>query len=144
MTHFRTCVGCAVDRKACQRLAEVRTSLRGLNITSVKFKCDDRRDLFQPGQRVVALVRYGLDGEQFGDNFPGTVISQRGARATVAIDAEGRDVMTNERGFGRFSLENVKPIDEPPQPICSTCCGAGPDFVGCEPNSLYPCARAAS
>lgn len=144
MTHYSTCTGCAVDRGTCPKRAAVRNSLSGLNVTAIKFKCSDRRDLFQPGQRVEALIRLRSDGgdewdrEDWAEFHAGTVIKQNGARVCVEIDEAGREIMVNKHGFGKFSLANVRALDEPPRALCLACMSSGPAFLSCNFQPALP------
>ena len=130
MTHYKTCTGCAVDRKTCKRLLTVKAAVAGLSITTVGFRCPERVDKNPIGSRVKALVRYSLDGESYAEDFHGTVVGHRGPRVLVEMDADAREVMTNQNGFGKFSRSMVSPIpDTPLISVCTVCQSAS--GLGC-------------
>ena len=52
MGKYRTCYNCAVDQTHCVTRSLLVEALAGLNVTSVKHRCPDRKQLFQIGQRV--------------------------------------------------------------------------------------------
>jgi hypothetical protein len=81
MTHYATCVGCAFSGD-CDKRRDMQASIKGLGITSLKFRCDKRRDEFQPGDAV--WFEFVVDGGYspfrgeyvIRRRFPGHVISQ--------------------------------------------------------------------
>lgn len=131
MTVYRTCRNCAHEREPCQQRENVRASLKGLGMTSVKFRCPDREPRFRRGQRV--SVTWPVPDDSGYDmptleTWPATVIRESGARFLVLIDDTDSDHETpateyvkNPTLFARPAPNCVRPIDEPDVTLCMAC-----------------------
>ena len=136
MSYFYPCKNCALEKSDCAKRTSMRSALKGLGITSVKFKCPERRQLFRAGQRVEFAWNVYSEGETHcGDEvcttqFNATVIDEtrNGLRYTVRVDPDNeyydfdpKDVFKNQS-----LIINVKPcdmtaIDEPDRTFCPSC-----------------------
>ena len=137
MTYYFPCRNCATDKTACKRRLEVKSALSGLNVTSIKFKCEDRKPMFGAGQRVSfawKVYQDDCEGVQYGEvyetEFVGTVISEanRGLRFIIRVDAvnEYYDFIPSEVFKNDNLIIKVKPVDmvaldEPNRSFCLGC-----------------------
>lgn len=135
MTHYATCFNCAVDKAACPRRIAVQQALRGSAVTSLKFRCPERKALFSPGQRVSfnwsSWENDGYESSCLHLVFHGTVIRERGPKFVVQVDA-GKDASGEELEASNIFTKNdalmikVRPadmtaLDEPAKSVCITC-----------------------
>ncbi len=58
MTAWRTCVGCHLQGKPCETRNDMRKPLKGLGVTSTKWKCHEREPRYRVGGPVWALKRF--------------------------------------------------------------------------------------
>ncbi|MBP2508154.1 hypothetical protein J2855_001789 [Agrobacterium tumefaciens] len=135
MAHYATCFNCAVDKVSCPRRLALQKALVGSNVTSIKFKCLDRKAHFSTGQRVsfdwTMWESDGYDESSLPLVFHGTVIRERGSKFVVQVDAgkdasgegiEASDVFKkNEALLIKVRPANMKALDEPSQTVCLTC-----------------------
>ena len=135
MTNYATCFNCAVDKAACRRRLSLRKVLAGNAITSVKFRCPERKAFFAPGQRVsFTWSMWESDGYEESALhliFHGTVLRERGSKFVVQVDAgkdasgeeiEASDVFkTNEALLIKVRPANMTALDEPARAVCLTC-----------------------
>lgn len=135
MTVYRTCAGCAMNKSDCATRAALKARLIGLGITSIKWRCADRRDQYSIGQAVWASTENGQPLSPYSDpdpkgEFPGVIIRNLGSRALVFIEPNARDRYDDEvqfqplsggRGFCKLPISRLKPRDAPPQAICPSC-----------------------
>ena len=91
MTYFRTCVGCK-SRENCPTKEALKTSIKGLGLTSIKHRCKERVELFQKGDPVLVRTYSGHSEPSDGygndaiyDDYPGHYIRQNGAKALVVV-----------------------------------------------------------
>jgi hypothetical protein len=111
---YRTCIGCVNERRPCHIRERIKARVAGHGITSVKFKCATRSDLYAKGDQVWAKTvdSYGPEGSI--DWFPGVIVKMIGSRAVVFIapDATGEDGFTfdpHSKGFCKIPAGRVKP-----------------------------------
>lgn len=132
VTFYHACTGCVLQGKPCDSRDAVRARLKGIGVTSIKWRCWARSDRFKVGDPVWALtvdggVVSGDEGEPIRDHFPGTVIRLLGAKALVFIPpgARGRDeectFTSNCHGFCKLPLSRLSPRDGPAEEICRSC-----------------------
>lgn len=134
MANYATCFNCAVDKATCQRRADLRATLKGANVYTVKFKCADRQPMFSTGQRVEfdwsSWETDDYDSSELPLVFHGTVICERGSKFIVQVDAgkdasgeemEASDVFKNENLLIKVRPANMRGIDEPSKAVCPTC-----------------------
>jgi hypothetical protein len=132
MTVYRTCMNCSTDRASCPRLAEIKASIKGASITSVKFRCAERAPIFRPGDRVLVTwpVMDESDGYYGGgeESWPATVISEVGCRFLICVDDVDSDYGTSARGYvendslyAKVSALKLKRLDQPSRRVCGLC-----------------------
>ncbi|TAI67632.1 hypothetical protein [Bradyrhizobium sp. Leo170] len=148
MTFYRTCTGCVVQGQPCDARDGLRKKLKGLGVTSVKWKCADRIARFQVGDLVwVDTVAdpndYGDDGEPYRDEFPGVIVDAAGAKPLVFIDPgvkgkseEAAFVAAKSNGFCRIPLSRLKEREGEKEKICQSC--QWPEWKGHHPG--FSCA----
>jgi hypothetical protein len=150
MTAYLTCRGCAHAKTKCEHRDAMRDRLKGLSVTSVKWKCGARAPLFVPGDPVWAETWDGEaadgEGQWYMDDFPAVVIKMIGPNALVYIkpDVESRDLKyifqpgnKLSNGFCKITLSRLKPRDAPRDPTCERC--KNPASLGHQEN--YSCTR---
>jgi hypothetical protein len=135
MTHYATCVNCAVDTSSCQRRQNLRATLKGSGVYSLKFKCADRQKMFSTGQRVEfdwsLWEADEYDSSELPLVFHGTVIRERGAKFVVQVDG-GKDVSgenleachvftKNDQLIIKVRPANMRALDEPAKAVCTIC-----------------------
>lgn len=136
MTYFHACVGCAHDKATCNAFLTFKENLKGLGITSVKWRCAERRDRFHIGQPVWALTTcfYGGDYQDdwHRDEWPGHIIRLTGSTALVYIEpgADAKDhghgdlpfePKSGGRGFCKIPLSRLKTRIGDDETICKQC-----------------------
>ncbi len=128
MTSYSTCINCAADKANCTRRAEVRAAIKGVHITSVKFRCTERQSMFRRGQRVSVTWTVGGDCYELNETWPATVIAEVGTRFVLSVDdvasdegTPARDYIKNERLFVKVSPSRLTALDEPDRQICKFC-----------------------
>lgn len=134
MTHYATCFNCAVDKSACARRQALRKALAGNAITSLKFRCPERRPFFVSGQRV-AFDWKSFESDEYDTSvlhltFAGTVIRERGAKFVVQVDS-GKDIeddieasevfKKNDALLIKVRPADMRPLNEPAKAVCLTC-----------------------
>jgi len=136
MTAYLTCRGCRYDRLPCARRDSLTTNIRGFGITSVKFSCKERVNLYEPGDLVWATVAgetefYGPDDpETVYRPFPAVVIQMLTTKAVVYIhpgsiasdDATGAHPFEPRgKGFCRVTLRHLARRSGPRETLCHDC-----------------------
>lgn len=142
MTHYATCVGCAlVD--SCQTRQKIKAGIAGLGIVSLKFRCAERRDMYPVGAAVwfrfpvVTGREWDGHGQMTACDFPGYVSGKSGNKIVGyitpgAVDKYGRypfEPMNGGNGYVKAPLARVSHRDAPSVDLryCGTC-GAIPAF----------------
>lgn len=133
MTVFRTCTGCLFQPGYCGTRETFKASIKGLQITSVKWRCKGRIARFAPGDPVWALTaadRNEVDeetGQPYMDHFPAVIVEQRGSKALlhIADGALGRSgdskFVPSNNGFCMIPLSRVEPREGTRERICFYC-----------------------
>jgi len=137
----------------CEHRDALRASLKGLHITSVKWRCKARVPRFAPGDPVWALTaadRNEVDdetGQPYLDHFPGVIVGLHGSKALlhIAAGASGRSgdskfVPGNNNGFCMIPLSRLEPREAAKQRVCFYC--SMPEFL--EHPEGYTCAPPAN
>lgn len=131
MTAYRTCSGCMSQGKPCATKETMRASIKGLGITSVKWKCADRVSRFKIGDAVWANT-YSSYGNREDDGaamalFPAIVTDVIGSRAIVYInngvlsECEDYEFEAKGNGFCGIPFGRLQPRNAAPQSICKEC-----------------------
>lgn len=119
-------------------------SLRGLSITSIKFKCHERKPKFAPGQRVSVswLVHDGSPYDQAPwdlHTWPATVSCESGNKFVVRVDdvlsdldLPVREYVRSQNLYCKVSAYKLAHLNEPAQAICKRCGEIGGlGYMGC-------------
>tara|TARA_R100000687_G_scaffold31512_1_gene26143 strand:- start:241 stop:753 length:513 start_codon:yes stop_codon:yes gene_type:complete len=156
VTHYRTCNGCILEGKKCERREALRDSIKGLGVTSIKFNCAARSPLYHTGQRV-SFQWWALgEPDHYGEcdsyelRFLGTVISEtaNGNAYVVKVDAGeslesdedpllAEDVFRNKDLIIKVKRRKMRPTGEPSVVACAVCAGIGPDSDRCFAGQEY-------
>ena len=136
---YAPCHGCTIDKKTCSRRSQISQGIKGLGLTSIKFKCDDRKPKYNAGDRV--LVRWCFVAEDIedhygnGDNleavdFKATIICEtKPNRYHIRVD-DGPDITTGNNlspdhlhgnGHANVSASKLTKLDEPSIRVCPDC-----------------------
>jgi len=132
MTSYITCIGCALRDKKCERREGICAWIKGIGITSLKFRCDLYTPHYSPGDAVWATT---WDGEtaalEYGEwslaEFPATVIRQIGAKVLVYIPHGTKDreddtiFQPTGTGFCKIKLSRLTKRDAPTETLCEFC-----------------------
>lgn len=144
MTSYTTCINCAADKANCTRRAEVRASIKGAHITSVKFRCAERKSMFRRGQRVSVSWTVAGDCYELDETWPATVITESGTRFLLSVDdvasdkgTPARDYIKNDRLFVKVSSSRLTALDEPDREICKFCERAPIAGDACQDRDAY-------
>jgi hypothetical protein len=132
MTYFRPCKNCVRATAACDRRDQVRGAIKGVSITSVAFRCDQRVPIFAVGQRV--LVHWivpdpeGDYRDATEERWPATVVAERGTKFQIIVDDVPSDYETPARGWikneslhAKVTATKLEPLDEPTRKVCGVC-----------------------
>jgi hypothetical protein len=86
---YRTCTGCVHSSGFCQAREDVKATVKGIGVTSLKWKCKWKRPVYQPGDAVfVETIGYEPEGDEdvFIGSFPATVIQTKGSKLVCFIE----------------------------------------------------------
>ena len=130
---YRTCVGCIQQGQPCETRDKLRDKLKGLGVTSIKWKCSARVARLKRGDAVWAYTidgsnEYADNGSPFYDYFPAVVIKQTGSKMLVYIKpgVAGRDLdnttfKTDKNGFCKTPLSRLTQRDGDAEEVCRFC-----------------------
>lgn len=130
---YATCRNCAVDRPSCARRAEVRARVKGLGLTSIKFRCAARRPLYRPGQRVEVTWRYcppdwGYEEGVSLETWPATVVQETKRGFLIVVDdvpsdndLPARDYIKSDSLYCNVAASKLSPLNEPDRRTCEYC-----------------------
>lgn len=133
MTVFRTCTGCKYQPGPCGPRDVLKAAIKGLRITSVKWRCSARVPRFVPGDPVwaetVADKAPEFPEEVYRDDFPAIFVEARGSNGLVFIEtaAPAREeehvcfVAEKPGAFCSIPLARLKPRDAAKQRVCAYC-----------------------
>lgn len=132
---YRTCKNCAFEPQTCDRRAALVAGVKGLGLTGVTFRCEQRQPFFRVGQRVVVTWKiYDPDWDGYSDGmmeelWPATVVAEtkRGFRIVVD-DVEGNEEGTPARSYIKseslycnVTAGRLRAIQEPDRAVCGYC-----------------------
>ena len=129
MTVYRACTGCILQGQPCEARDAMRTALKGLNVTSVKWRCAARRTRVNRGDPVwVETVGDQSDADLRGE-FPAVAIKDVGPKVLVFIEAgvrdRGGDVEfipgAGARGFCKIPLSRITAREGGKYELCPHC-----------------------
>lgn len=131
MTAYRTCFGCLHQGKPCAARDAMRANLRGLGVTSIKWKCADRVSRFKCGDAVWAETYSSYGNADFEraerSDFPAFVTDVTGSKVVVYIhngslsQCEEYEFEANNNGFCKIPMGRIRPRDAAAQAICKHC-----------------------
>jgi len=132
MAYYHPCKSCTHAKTGCDKRDQMRASLKGLGVTSVKFKCQQRMPRFKMGQRVrFDWTHYDDDSnEAIMTSFTGTIAyEKRGKlRFVIRVDQEEsaeelhpKYVFRNGGDVVAIKPDDIKLLDEPYRHICAEC-----------------------
>lgn len=143
--NYVTCIGCMTDRSLCERRKDIKNGLAGLNITSVRFKCDARKPKFAMGDRAIVCWNYYEDEYPDEMTFKVTILKEsKPGRFQIKVD-DGPSMCDDEyvapdcltgNGFATASHTILTPLDEPTLDICKAC--DSPVGINCYSEPSYP------
>ncbi|WPE19937.1 hypothetical protein [Shinella zoogloeoides] len=134
---YQTCRGCVHGAGFCQARENIKAKVKGLGITSIKWKCVWRRPVYLPGDAVWARLfiqyeeqghPYGIEEPVFGD-FPATVIKMLGSKVLLFVEPQAPDSSEeyvfepNKGGNGhvKIPIGRTRLRDAGREPICPGC-----------------------
>ena len=91
---YQTCIGCVHGTGFCQAREDIKARVKGIGVTSLKWKCRHRKPTYLPGEAVWVKIFIGWEdrGDSWGREeqafaeFPGTVIRLKGSKAIIFIE----------------------------------------------------------
>jgi hypothetical protein len=134
---YPTCFGCVHGTGACQERERVKGHVKGIAVTSLKWKCKYRRPIYQSGAAVWVNLFIGMEDqghswgreEQLFAEFPGVVIRLKGSKAVIFVepgcqsDCENYDFepQKNGNGYVKVSLTRARRRDAIREYVCIGC-----------------------
>lgn len=90
---YSTCRGCVHGTGYCAAREAMKAQVKGLAVTSIKWKCKHRRPVYQPGEAIWAETYSGHDEYDGGYSesavireYPAVVIRQKGSSVVAFIE----------------------------------------------------------
>ena len=130
---YLTCRNCGVDRSTCARREEIRVGVKGLGLTSIKFRCDARKSLYHPGQRVEVTWKYFAPDSHWDEGpsletWPATVVQETKKGFLIAVDdvpssndLPAREYIKSDSLYCNVTSGRLAPVDEPDRRSCEYC-----------------------
>lgn len=129
---YRTCTGCVHGSGFCQAREDVKTQVKGIGVTSLKWKCRYRRPAFQAGDAVfVETIGCQPEGDEdvYIGSYPATVIESKGSKLICFIEPGVEDddngipfePKSNGNGHVKVPMVRVKKRDAVREYVCSYC-----------------------
>lgn len=134
---YRTCVGCVHGSGFCQERENIKAKVKGLAITSIKWKCRFKRPTFLPGEAVWVNVFVGMEdhGDSWGREeatfaeFPGIIIEVKGSKAIAFIEPGVLDSgeeynfepMSHGSGHVKITLARMRRREAIRENVCGFC-----------------------
>ena len=135
---YKPCRNCAVEKSDCPRRKMVRQSIAGLGVTTINFKCPDRKPLFKQGQRVSLSWTLWVepDDPNYGSTpynlqYHATVLAEHRTKFIVRVDdmpdlkrrEPAAEVFRDGHLVIKARANDLSPLDEPDRAICIVCAG---------------------
>lgn len=132
---YQTCIGCVHGTGYCHEREATKAKVKGLGVTSLKWKCKFRRPVYEPGEAVwVSLFvgmyegDWGIETPDYAD-FPGVVIRLKGSKAIIFVEpacmcryGEYAFAPRNDgNGHVKVSLIHVKRREAVREHVCKGC-----------------------
>lgn len=126
--NYGTCKGCLSEKLACPIRFELGAKIKGLGITSIKWKCKSYEPAFQVGQPVIVpvLERDEVSLESEYHHFDAYVVRMNGRRVVAYVPEANREVDGNKfefkaNGYLNLSVDDVMPRKGEIEPRCEEC-----------------------
>ena len=137
---YQTCKGCANSSGDCAIRDAVKKQLKGLSVTSIKWRCKEKTPIYQVGDPVwVSLSTSESDewGSQYYAFFPGIVVQNKFPKFVIYVQPSSEsecEMYTfepngNGTGYVKQSHIHMKKRAGDTQTVCTTC-GGLPDVNG--------------
>lgn len=124
MANYSTCKGCALEGQPCNARESISQAIRGLHITSIKWRCKDRKDAFEKGEPVFVSILDYEDGEPYRTDCIATCIGMRGRKVHAYVskaEQEESGIQFRANGFVTVSRDHVRKRGGEFEPVCQ--CG---------------------
>lgn len=135
MSFYRPCTNCVREKAPCPRRERIAAGIKGLGLTSVKFRCPEREPVFAVGQRVTVgwlVPPYHPDECSFEDymeeRWPATVVAEQGSKFLICVDdvdsdegTPARSYIKSETLYCKVTVGKLAPLDEPRRCVCGVC-----------------------
>lgn len=134
---YRTCIGCISEKQPCQARDKLRATLKGLGVTSIKWKCRARWPRFEVGDPVWALTVANTsggevddDGQALRDYFPAVAIRACGTKMLVRIEpgaagrgdfGDGVKFDPTHSGYCKIPLSRISAREGEREQVCRYC-----------------------
>lgn len=130
---YRTCKNCAYEPSLCQRRATIVAGIRGLGLTGVKFRCDQRKPVFHTGQRVgvtwhVFPPDWHYEEGVSAEEWPATIVQETKRGFLIAVDdvlsdhdTPAREYIKNDSLYCNVTARRLRALDEPDRRSCEHC-----------------------
>lgn len=130
---YLTCRNCGVNCQTCARRAEVQAGVKGLGLTSIKFRCADRRPMYHAGQRVAVTWKYSPPDWDYEDGlsletWPATIVQETKKGFLIVVDdvpsgndLPAREYIKSESLYCNVMATKLAPLDEPDRQTCEHC-----------------------
>ena len=132
---YRTCKNCAFDHRTCQRRAALEAGVKGLGLTGVTFRCDQRQPFYRVGQRVGVTWKFVLPEWGWGyeegvseEEWPATVVAETKRGFRIVVDdvpsdneTPARDYIKSDSLYCNVTAGRLRALDEPDRPVCGYC-----------------------
>lgn len=136
---YRTCVGCYMEKEPCPARDHVRRTVKGLGVTSIKWRCSNRVPRIAVGDPVWAETVADLNSTEIGDDgyplrhsFPAIAIANSGSKMIVFIDpgvaslSDGVFFNKDCSGFCKVSLSRITAREGERVEVCRHCSWPAP------------------
>lgn len=132
---YRSCYGCVHGAGSCQARDAIRDKIKGLGITSIKWKCEHRRPAFVAGEAILIDLFMGMSdqGDIWGREepeygwFAGYAIEVRGSKILAFIvpgtrsDCDEYEFQPKSNGYVKTGLARVRRRDAIREYVCEGC-----------------------
>jgi hypothetical protein len=132
---YRSCYGCIHGTGACQARDAMKAKIKGIGITSMKWKCSYRRPAFAAGEGISINLFMGMtdQGDSWGREepeygwFPGYAIEVKGTKILAFIlpgtrsDCDEYEFQPKSNGYVKTALTRVQRRDAVREHVCEGC-----------------------
>ena len=127
--NYGTCKGCLFEKTDCAERRRIGVKIKGLGITTMKWKCEWRKPAFSIGQPVsVTLIeRTGYPEGDYLYDFDAFVIGMKGRRVQAYVPKNCQHIESpgdfefKSGGFVGLSMDHVRSREGMYEPVCEEC-----------------------